>query len=79
MKRRTCFLHKHHDAWQLVACAGEQIKQVDFLQSLGVSKSQAQSLVDKMTATESKLPAQLVGQYNSFKEVVMLQNGKHQH
>lgn len=78
-KGGRAFLRKHYDAWQLVACAGEQIKQVDFLHSLGVSKTQAQSLVDKMTATESKLPAQLVGQYDSFKEVVMLQNGKHQH
>lgn len=74
---RALLKRKHHD-WEIIACGGAGFKDASNIAAAGISKKIASNITTKLSIAESKLPPQLVKQFDSFDGVVnMVHGAKH--
>lgn len=63
-------LKKSNDQWTITLCAGDGLKESDFLIQAGVPKDQALSLVKKLEKAEQSVSPERIKQFSLFSTVV---------
>lgn len=70
-------LQRTGDAWSVVLCAGDTLKSADMLMHAGMSRSDADALLQALTTAESSVPAERLARIAAFKGVVRMDRGGH--
>ncbi|MGJ0427122.1 copper uptake system-associated protein [Methylocystis sp.] len=60
------FLTRKGDAWSISLCAGDALKDSATLESLGVSKANAEALSRRLAAEEKRLSPEVVERFSRF-------------
>jgi len=71
---RALLRRRHHD-WEIIACGGSSFKDPESIAAIGISKVIAANITAKLKEAETKLPPQLVKQFDSFDGVVNMVHG----
>lgn len=66
-------LRKSDQAWKVVLCSGDALRDADFLQGAGLSAEAARSMVALVVEDESDIPKERVEQFDRFRGVVRMQ------
>jgi len=77
MGGRALLRRKGHD-WQIVLCAGDQIKTADALQKVGLPAAIARDLAHRLAAAEAKADPARLALFSKFDTILML-DGSGQH
>ena len=72
-------LRKKNGNWEVVLCAGDEIREAQALRSAGIPPDLAASLSSELARAESKLSRARLEKFSSFKGLVRMEHGAHPH
>jgi len=72
-------LRKKNGNWEVVLCAGDEIREAQALRSAGIPPDLAASLSSELARAESKLSRARLEKFSSFKGLVRMEQGTHSH
>jgi hypothetical protein len=73
-------LRKKGHAWEIVLCAGDDLKKADVLTKVGLPAAAAKTLSASLAAAEAKLPPDRLALFSKFEGLVMVGgDGHHGH
>ncbi len=72
-------LRKKNGNWEVVLCAGDEIREAQALRSAGIPPDLAASLSSELARAESKLSRARLEKFSSFKSLVRMEQGAHPH
>lgn len=73
-------LRKKADAWSIVLCAGDQLRNADTLRQIGISEPIARQLAADLAQAERALPPKDVALFSRFEGLVTMdQHSGHNH
>lgn len=73
-------LRKKGHAWEIVLCAGDDLKKADVLTKVGLPAAAANTLSASLAAAEAKLPPDRLALFSKFEGLVMVGgDGHHGH
>lgn len=73
-------LRKKGQAWDVVLCAGDDLKKTDVLAKVGLSAAAAKALAANLAAAEAKIPPDRLALFSRFEGLVMVsEDGHHGH
>ncbi|MGQ2906229.1 MAG: copper uptake system-associated protein [Neoaquamicrobium sediminum] len=71
-------LRRHDDAWRIMLCSGDALKEAHSLQQFGLTVEQAQRMATAVVAAEASLDPALVEKFSRFDGVMMMEaEGSH--
>lgn len=77
-KGGRALLRRQDDAWRIILCSGDALKEARALQQFGLTPEQAGRMADAVVAAEAKLDPALVERFSRFDGVVMMEtDGSH--
>jgi len=72
-------LRRGHHGWDLILCAGDEIKNPDALKLAGLSTADAAGLAAALASSEGSLPRERLARLSSFEGIVRMGEGNHAH
>ena len=72
-------LRRGHHGWDLILCAGDEIKNPDALKLAGLSTADAAGLAAALASSEVPLPRERLARLSSFEGIVRMGEGNHAH
>lgn len=72
-------LQREGDRWSVVLCAGDTLKSAGMLVHAGMSRSDADALLQSLTIAETSVPAERLARIAAFKGVVRMTGSGHGH
>ena len=63
-------LKKNSNQWTITLCAGDGLKNIDFLIQAGVPRDQGSALIKKLEKAEQDIPAERIKQFSLFSGAV---------
>lgn len=68
-------LRRKGDAWDVILCAGDDLKRADVLQKVGLAPSTAQTLAESLAAAEMALAPGRLALFSKFEGLVVVSPG----
>ena len=72
-------LRRGHHGWDLILCAGDEIRSPDALKLAGLSSADAAGLATALAGSEASLPRERLAVLSSFAGIVRMGDGNHAH
>ena len=72
-------LRRGHHGWDLILCAGDELKNPDALRLAGLSTADAAGLAAALASSEVSLPRERLARLSSFEGIVRMGEGNHAH
>lgn len=72
-------LRRGHHGWDLLLCAGDEVKNPDSLKLAGLSTEDAAILAAALARSEASLPRERLALLSSFEGIVRMGEGAHAH
>jgi hypothetical protein len=73
------FLRRKGETWQLILCAGDEIRSADALVRVGVPAQYAVALAHKLASAERSLPVERLALFSTFHGIVSMENADQPH